>query len=117
YRGRSMANAIAGLFAGHLSGAAVGAMVMQQWDAHVVFWLASALMVLPMLGVLLLLGPYRRRPAAPYSAAVEPPASMEAARKLAAGGGAAKDHGELMARPAGRVRWWHLLYTRDYGLL
>src|SRR5690606_15441631 len=34
YRGRNMASVIAGLFAGHLSGAAVGAMLMQQWGSN-----------------------------------------------------------------------------------
>ena len=36
-RGRNMTGLIAGLFAGHLSGAAVGAMLMEQLGPHAVF--------------------------------------------------------------------------------
>lgn len=59
YRGRNMASVIAGLFAGHLSGAAVGAMLMQQWGSSAVFVVAAILMILPTVGVLTLMWPYR----------------------------------------------------------
>lgn len=59
YRGRNMASVIAGLFAGHLSGAAVGAMLMQQWGSGTVFVVAAILTVLPAVGVLTLMWPYR----------------------------------------------------------
>lgn len=59
YRGRNMASVIAGLFAGHLSGAAVGAMLMQQWGSSAVFVVAAILTALPAAGVLTLMWPYR----------------------------------------------------------
>jgi predicted MFS family arabinose efflux permease len=58
YRGRNMASVIAGLFAGHLSGAAVGAMLMQQWGSNAVFTVAAGLLALPAVGVLTLMWPY-----------------------------------------------------------
>jgi len=62
YRARNMSAAIAGLFAGHLSGAAVGAMVMQQAGISTVFVVAALLLCLPALGVRLLMWPYREPP-------------------------------------------------------
>ncbi len=58
-RGRNMASVIAGLFAGHLSGAAVGAMLMQQLGFQAVFYVAAIMLCLPLLGVLKLMWPYR----------------------------------------------------------
>jgi predicted MFS family arabinose efflux permease len=93
YRGRNMASVIAGLFAGHLSGAAVGAMLMQQLGPSAVFIIGAGLLSLPALGVFTLMWPYRRLP----------------------GQGAA--HGA--AAPI--VRSWtalrQLLATRDFGML
>ncbi|PLC48902.1 MFS transporter [Pollutimonas subterranea] len=60
YRGRNMATVIAGLFAGHLSGAAVGAMLMQQLGFAAVFYIGAALLCLPLVGVLTLMWPYRQ---------------------------------------------------------
>src|SRR5690606_30985230 len=59
YRGRNMATVIAGLFAGHLSGAAVGAMLAQQVGPSAVFSVGAFLLVLPALGVFTLMWPYR----------------------------------------------------------
>lgn len=66
YRGRNMTTVIAGLFAGHLSGAAVGAMLMQQLGFDAVFYIGAGLLCLPLLGVATLMWPYRqaRTPAA-----------------------------------------------------
>lgn len=61
YRGRNMASIIAGLFAGHLSGAAVGAMLMQQIGPSGVFLAGAGLLALPAIGVLTLLWPYRTK--------------------------------------------------------
>ncbi|OWT62084.1 MFS transporter [Candidimonas nitroreducens] len=59
YRGRNMALVVAGLFAGHLSGAAVGAMLMQQLGPVAVFVAGAVLLALPTLGVFTLMWPYR----------------------------------------------------------
>ncbi|WP_442593823.1 MFS transporter [Parapusillimonas sp. JC17] len=59
YRGRNMATVIAGLFAGHLSGAAVGAMLAQQVGPSAVFSVGAFLLALPALGVFTLMWPYR----------------------------------------------------------
>lgn len=93
YRGRNMASVIAGLFAGHLSGAAVGAMLMQQWGSNAVFAVAAGLLALPAIGVLTLMWPYRHL-------------AGQKARSFAAG-------------PAARS-WTalrRLLASRDFGLL
>ncbi|KAA0892947.1 MFS transporter [Pusillimonas sp. ANT_WB101] len=93
YRGRNMATVIAGLFAGHLSGAAVGAMLVQQVGAAAVFAIGALLLVLPTLGVFTLMWPYRHM----------------AAQKVAA----------FVVSPV--VRSWRavgaLLGTRDFGML
>lgn len=59
-RGRNMSSIIAGLFAGHLSGVAVGAMLMQQSGARAVFYSGALLYVLPLLGALIVASLYRR---------------------------------------------------------
>lgn len=93
YRGRNMAAVIAGLFAGHLSGAAVGAMLMEQSGPAVVFISGAGLLALPAIGVFTLMWPYRHQQAS-------------RAPSLAAGYG---------------VRSWRalrqLLATRDFGML
>lgn len=93
YRARNMAMAVAGLFAGHLSGAAVGAMLVEQLGAAAVFATGAALLILPAIGVATLMWPYRHFPAG------------------AAASGAA----------APVVRSWtalrRLLATRDFGML
>lgn len=73
YRGRNMATVIAGLFAGHLSGAAVGAMLAQQVGAATVFSIGAGLLVLPALGVYALMWPYRQYPARKVASFVATP--------------------------------------------
>jgi len=63
-RGRNMASIIAGLFAGHLSGVAVGAMLMQQLGARAVFQSGALLYCLPLLGVLFVVRLRRHGPSA-----------------------------------------------------
>jgi predicted MFS family arabinose efflux permease len=83
YRGRNMATVIAGLFAGHLSGAAVGAMLMQQLGFDAVFFIGAGLLCLPLAGVLTLMWPYRQlaQRAAPTGVA-KPSRSWAALRRL-----------------------------------
>lgn len=58
HRGRNMTGVIAGLFAGHLAGAAVGAMLMEQLGFRAVFVAGAAMLLLPLAGVLVLMRPY-----------------------------------------------------------
>jgi predicted MFS family arabinose efflux permease len=93
YRGRNMASVVAGIFAGHLSGAAVGAMLMQQLGSAAVFIAGAFLLALPAVGVFTLMWPYRHM------------------------------HGHAVARAAARPlrESWQalrrLLATRDFGML
>ncbi|MDR0354934.1 MAG: MFS transporter [Deltaproteobacteria bacterium] len=57
-RGQNISEMIAGIFAGHLSGAAVGAMLAAQEGPRQVFALGAVMTLLPLLGVLILLKPY-----------------------------------------------------------
>lgn len=92
YRGRNMTGVIAGLFAGHLSGAAVGAMLMEQTGFRAVFGVGAAMLVLPLAGVLVLMRPY-----------------MDSGRKQVTQAAA-----RTRARLSDTLR---LLCTRDFGLL
>lgn len=58
-RGRNMASVIAGLFAGHLSGAAVGALLVEQAGSVGVFLASAGMLSLPAIGVATLMWPYR----------------------------------------------------------
>lgn len=89
-RGRNMTGVIAGLFAGHLSGAAVGAMLAEQAGYHAVFLIGALMLVLPLTGVLLLMRPYMQ-PRTPGPAPALQPRALK----------------ETLA----------LLSTRDFGLL
>ncbi len=92
YRGRNMTGVIAGLFAGHLSGAAVGAMLMEQTGFRAVFGVGAAMLALPLAGVLVLMRPY-----------------MDGGRRQAA---------QAVARTRARLSdTLRLLWTRDFGLL
>jgi predicted MFS family arabinose efflux permease len=71
-RGQSMTDLIAGIFAGHLSGAAIGSMLMEQTGPRPVFAVGAVMTLLPLLGIFVLMRPYmnpppdsRPRPAAP----------------------------------------------------
>ncbi|ARP81986.1 MFS transporter [Bordetella genomosp. 8] len=89
YRGRNMTSVIAGLFAGHLTGAAVGAMLMEQLGFRLVFGISAVMMMVPVLGILVLMRPYMQR--APLTVRADPP------------------------RPLARAA--RLVFTRDFGLL
>lgn len=104
YLGTSMSQLIAGLFAGHLAGAAVGAMLMQQLDASVVFYIGAFMLLLPLAGVFKLLWPYRHMPQenGGISNSLRPDGDLPASSRAATG-----------SRPATRS----LLFSRDYGLL
>lgn len=101
YRGRNMTSVIAGLFAGHLTGAAVGAMLMEQLGFRLVFGISAFMLLMPVLGVLAMMRPYMGKPtvAAPAAAAI--PSPPQPARAMRAG----------FARTA------RLVFTRDFGLL
>jgi predicted MFS family arabinose efflux permease len=95
YRGRNMMNVIAGLFAGHLAGAAVGAMLMEQLGFRAVFAVGAVMLLLPWAGVSLLMRPYMRR-------------AVEKAPTSVASAAAARTSLAATLR---------LLFTRDFGLL
>lgn len=93
-RGRNMTGLIAGLFGGHMAGAAVGAMLMEQLGFRSVFVVGAAMLILPCSGVLVLMRPYMARmPRAPVQDRIAPPARARLAATL------------------------KLLATRDFGLL
>ncbi|MDR0674382.1 MAG: MFS transporter [Zoogloeaceae bacterium] len=54
-RGRGMTHLIAGIFAGHLSGAAIGAMLMEQSGPRPVFVIGAVMALLPLLGMFTLM--------------------------------------------------------------
>lgn len=81
-RGRNLSTLIAGLFAGHLCGAAVGAMVMQEAGFKAVFLLGAVMLVLPFIGVVLLRHA-RLQPWPVASAAATAPGKMRLADTLA----------------------------------
>lgn len=115
YRGRNMTSVIAGLFAGHMAGAAVGAMLMEQSGFRTVFGIGAIMMLMPVMGVLVLMRPYMGRGAAVPAANAVPDiaASSASIASKADGGGlgvAAKAHATL-----GQTA--RLLFTRDFGLL
>jgi predicted MFS family arabinose efflux permease len=94
HRGHNMSSVIAGLFAGHLAGAAVGAMMMEQSGFRAVFAVGAAMMLMPLAGVLTLLRPYMARGAG----VVSPGAAGPAPR-------------------TGLAETIRLVFTRDFGLL
>jgi predicted MFS family arabinose efflux permease len=57
-QGRSMTEIIAGIFAGHLSGAAIGAMLVVQTGFRPVFAIGAVMALLPLLGIFTLMRPY-----------------------------------------------------------
>jgi len=77
YRGRNMSGVIAGLFAGHMAGAAVGAMLMEQLGFRTVFVVGAVMLVLPCIGVLALMRPYMTGAQARVRQAEPPPATRE----------------------------------------
>lgn len=97
-RGRNMSNVIAGLFAGHLAGAAVGAMLMEQLGFRAVFLVAVVMLLLPLAGVLILMRPYMAWPRAGVAAEAASPAPRA-------------DRGPAL------MQTLRLVCTRDFGLL
>lgn len=53
-RAETLAKLIAGIYAGHLSGSAIGGMLAEQFGYNAVFWACGALLVLPLGGAILL---------------------------------------------------------------
>lgn len=102
YRGRNMSNAVAGLFAGHLAGAAVGAMLMEQLGGRAVFLIGVAFLLAPLLGVLALMRSYSVNPG--RQTASDPAAPMAVTT----------DTGRLRLRLRQTIR---LICTPDFGLL
>ncbi len=62
FRGHNMSNVVAGLFAGHLAGGAVGAMLMEQLGFRAVFGLSVVILLAPLVGVLVLMRNYIQVP-------------------------------------------------------
>ncbi|MFY0478499.1 MFS transporter [Achromobacter marplatensis] len=96
HRGRNMTGVIAGVFAGHLSGAAVGAMLMEQLGPRAVFLVGAVMLVLPLVGVLTVMRAFRGRP-------VEPPLF-----RPSVAAGSLREHIRQSLR---------LFRTRDFALL
>lgn len=102
FRGRNMAWLVAGLFAGHLSGTAVGAMLADQAGYRPVFVASTVVLMLPLIGVLLLVRRWAGKlPAATGAMADRPPASAVARLTY---GTRVKRLGSLLA-------------SRDFGVL
>lgn len=76
-RGRNMTGVIAGLFAGHLSGAAVGAMLAEQTGYHTVFVFGALMLALPLACVMTLMRPYMQARMRPIQPAPQPRALAE----------------------------------------
>lgn len=90
-RGRNMTGVIAGLFAGHLSGAAVGAMLAEQTGYRPVFVVGAVMLTLPLTGVLLLMRPYMQARTPSPAPSVQPRALRETLALLST-----KDFGLLL---------------------
>jgi predicted MFS family arabinose efflux permease len=125
YRGRNMTSVVAGLFAGHLTGAAVGAMLMEQLGFRMVFGISAVMMVVPVLGVLVLMRPYMQHGGVKAAGAAgtahshsRAPASASASAAAGHAGGAdAAAARAARPRMAGLARTARLVFTRDFGLL
>ncbi|OWT74730.1 MULTISPECIES: MFS transporter [unclassified Achromobacter] len=116
YRGRNMTTVIAGLFAGHLTGAAVGAMLMEQLGFRLVFGISAFMLLMPVLGVLALMRPYMGKQKVAEKAAGSP----AIATTPVATGAAVALPSRAQAAPSTRsgfTRTARLVFTRDFGLL
>lgn len=71
-RAQGMAHLVAGIFAGHICGSAVGAMLAQQVGYTTVFLFSAALSLLPGLFVLMYMRPYFGLPSGMGAQAVQP---------------------------------------------
>jgi predicted MFS family arabinose efflux permease len=77
-QGRNITDMIAGIFAGHLSGAAVGSMLMEQTGFRPVFVIGAIMATLPFIGIITLMRPYMRpapRRTQPVAVATPAPSS------------------------------------------
>lgn len=130
YRGRNMSGVIAGLFAGHLTGAAVGAMLMEQLGFRPVFVIGAAMLIVPVLGVLVLMRPYMshgpragvvlddaRNAAVARRMAEAAPAAVARHVGHATDDAAPAGGGALRRAAGGLARTARLVCTRDFGLL
>ncbi len=111
FRGRNMAWLLAGLFAGHLSGTAVGAMLADQAGYRPVFVVSAVLLALPLVGVLWIAARQRSLGRGLAASAVE--AGPPVAATLPPGADAAVPVTAASRRRA-LVR---LLFSRDFGAL
>ncbi|WP_202444869.1 MFS transporter [Schauerella aestuarii] len=123
-RGRNMTSVIAGLFAGHLSGAAVGSMLMEQTGYHTVFVVGATMLILPLSGVWFLLRPYMTGPLAAKAGAVPAASAPSAAEAGAAASATAVAPAPPVARapalaapPHRLAETIRLVFTRDFGML
>lgn len=78
-RARGLAHLVAGIFAGHICGSAVGAMLAQQLGYTTVFALSGVLSVLPALFVILIMRGFFGKPDLPAQAVAPEPALAPAA--------------------------------------
>lgn len=76
-RAQGMAHLVAGIFAGHICGSAVGAMLAQQVGYTTVFLFSAALSLLPGLFVLMYMRPYFGLPASMGAPAVQPSRKLD----------------------------------------
>lgn len=83
-RAQGMAHLVAGIFAGHICGSAVGAMLAQQVGYTTVFLFSSALSLLPGVFVLVYMRPYFGLPSSMGMQAVQPSRKLDwpSVRKL-----------------------------------
>lgn len=78
-RARGLANLVAGIFAGHITGSATGAMMAQQGGFTSVFLLSAALTLIPAAFALVFMRPYMRVPDTLPTAASTPAVTTETA--------------------------------------
>ena len=84
YRGRNMTVLIAGLFAGHMTGAAVGGMLASQMGPRPVFLGGAVMVMVAAMALRTLLWPYRDAVAEPASAMSPEPVSRTSLKALLA---------------------------------
>lgn len=130
-RGRNMASVIAGLFAGHMSGAAVGAMVMEQLGATAVFYAGALLFALPLAGAVFVAALLTRSAVglradqstrsvpgpipAPRASSSSPSARQLGTMTTPVTSDSSASTTAAIGASRGRIR--QLLFSRDFGLL
>ncbi|QEI07750.1 MFS transporter [Pigmentiphaga aceris] len=131
FRGRNMAWLVAGLFAGHLSGTAVGAMLADQAGYRPVFIASAVVLMLPLIGAFVMARRWKKESAAAAmsagavggaaegsvrAAAVVSPVSGTVTRAGSASGSAAGITPKL-GLSARAKRLGALIGSRDFGAL